>query len=497
MVRQTLTAVLLITLTAVTGCGKEAQAPQAVPESAGAQSGAQEFATALQQKVTVDPMMGHLRRLQEIADAHDGNRALGTPGYDASVDYIAGALRDKGFDVQTPEFQVTVFESEPGAVSMAGRDFTANALEYSQGTPGVTAPLVAAPADDTPGCTRGDYDGLPVRGAVVLVDRGHCPFTEKAKIAADLGAAGVVIANNVDEESMRGTLDENSGVTAPVVSVSLADGAQLRTQRGEATIRVQAQTREVSSRNVIAQTTTGSTQDVVMLGAHLDSVPEGPGINDNGSGVAAVLETALQLGNSPDVRNAVRFAFWGAEEIGLVGSRRYVESLNADQLKDIALYLNFDMLGSPNPGYFTYDGDQSDPESRETAAPRVPEGSAGIERTLRGYLDASGKPAQDTSFDGRSDYDAFTLAGIPAGGLYSGAEGKMTPEQADLWGGQAGEPFDPNYHKPADNIDNIDETSLAIQGAGVGYAVGWYAQDQSGRNGMPIRDDRTRHEIAQ
>jgi Zn-dependent M28 family amino/carboxypeptidase len=232
-----------------------------------------------------------------------------------------------------------------------------------------------------------------------------------------------------------------------------------------------------------------------MVGAHLDSVPEGPGINDNGSGVAAVLETALQLGVEPDVRNAVRFGFWGAEEQGLLGSRDYVESLDEEQLQDISLYLNFDMLGSPNPGYFTYDGDQSLPPDSEAGSPRVPEGSAGIERTLALYLDDAGKPAEDTSFDGRSDYDGFTLAGIPAGGLFSGAEEKMTPEQAELWGGEADQPFDPNYHKKGDDLSQIDRTAMEINGGGVAYAVGLYAQDQRGRNGIPIRDDRTRHPV--
>src|SRR6202008_3623594 len=199
-------------------------------------------------------------------------------------------------------------------------------------------------------------------------------------------------------------------------------GVQLRAQPGPTTIKLNASIQNFKARNVIAQTKTGSPTDVVMAGAHLDSVPEGPGINDDGSGVAAVLETAVQLGNSPKVHNAVRFGFWGAEELGLIGSRNYVQSLNLDALKDIALYLNFDMLASPNPGYFTYDGDQSMPAPPGGGAPRIPEGSAGIERTLVAYLTIAGKTAEDTSFDGRSDYDAFTRAGIPTGGLFSGAE---------------------------------------------------------------------------
>ena len=191
------------------------------------------------------------------------------------------------------------------------------------------------------------------------------------------------------------------------------------------------------------------------------------------------------------MKNAVRFAFWAAEEEGLVGSTKYIQSLDVEALKDIALYLNFDMLASPNPGYFTYDGDQSAPPSE--SVPRVPEGSAGIERLFAGYLQGAGKEPRDTSFDGRSDYDAFTQAGVPAGGLFAGAEEKKSVDEAKIWGGAANEPFDPNYHKASDTFANLDRTALEIQGKGVAYAIGVYAQDESGRNGVPDRADRTRH----
>ncbi len=264
---------------------------------------------------------------------------------------------------------------------------------------------------------------------------------------------------------------------------------------GNATIKLNAGVRVEKTRNVIAQTKTGSTSDVVMIGAHLDSVPEGPGINDNGSGVAAILETALQLGASPQVKYAVRFGFWGGEELGLLGSDNYVASLDLEALKDISLYLNYDMVGSPNPGYFTIDGDQSLPPDPNHQVPRVPEGSAGIERTLVAYLKDAGKSPEDIDFEGRTDYSSFTLAGVPAGGIFSGAEENMTVAQAERWGGRANQPFDPNYHKASDTLEHIDRTALEINGRGVAYGVGIYAQDQSGRNGLPARDDRTRHRL--
>jgi Zn-dependent M28 family amino/carboxypeptidase len=422
---------------------------------------------------------------------------VGTPGYEASVDYVVNTLRNSGFDVQTPEFSARVFHADKPEVTVGGRPVESRALDYSLGTPpdGVSGPLVAAPTGDSPGCKASDFDGLGVQGAVVLVDRGTCPFAQKEDAAAQRGAVAMIVADNVDEQQMGGTLGANTDVKIPVVGVTKSFGVQLRVQPGWTTIKLNARSQSFKARNVVAQTKTGSPTDVVMAGAHLDSVPEGPGINDNGSGVAAVLETAVQLGNSPKVHNAVRFGFWGAEELGLIGSRNYVESLNLDALKDIALYLNFDMLASPNPGYFTYDGDQSMPLDAR-GQPVVPEGSAGIERTLVAYLKSAGKTAQDTSFDGRSDYDGFTLAGIPAGGLFSGAEDKKSDEQAKLWGGSANEPFDPNYHQKTDTLDHLDRTSLRINGGGVAYAVALYAQDLNGRNGIPIMADRTRHVLS-
>jgi Zn-dependent M28 family amino/carboxypeptidase len=485
-----LTAVAALLL-AAGGCASSDTANSMNPRSG------PDFAAALRGRVSTDAMMAHLTKLQDIANANGNTRAVGHPGYDASVDYVVGKLRDKGFDVQTMQFEAHTFHAEPGSVTVADKKFDARALEYSPATPpaGVTGPLVAVPTDASPGCNAANYDNLPVNGAVVLVDRGTCPFAQKAGAAAQHGAAAVVVADNVVEEQMAGTLGETTDAKVPVVSVSKSDGALLRSTTGTVTVQLSAETKTIQARNVIAQTKTGSTSDVVMAGAHLDSVAEGPGINDNGSGVAAVLETALQLGSSPGIHNAVRFAFWGAEELGLIGSRKYVESLDLEALKNIALYLNFDMLASPNPGYFTYDGDQSLPADKR-GNPVVPEGSAGIERSLAAYLNSAGKTPQDTSFDGRSDYDGFTQAGIPSGGLFSGAENKKSSQEAKLWGGEADQPFDPNYHKSTDTLAHIDRAELGINGGGVAYAIGLYAQDLGGHNGIPIREDRTRHQLS-
>ena len=264
----------------------------------------------------------HLEALQRIADSNGGNRATPGPGYDASVDYVVGVLRDAGFDVTTPTF------------------------------------------------------------------------------------------------TMR--------------------------RRGQ----------EYTVRNVIAQTRTGSPDHVVMAGAHLDSVPEGPGINDNATGVASLLEIATRMGDSPPVTNAVRFGFWGAEEIDLNGSTAYVEALTPAERDAIALYINIDMAASPNAGYFVQGG------AAGRGKRSGPPGSATVGRVLLEELSAKGVAAELTRFDGGSDHVAFVEASIPTGGVYAGDEGTKTPEQAAAWGGEGGKVFDVCYHQACDRMDTLDSAAL-------------------------------------
>lgn len=440
--------------------------------------------------IDTDAVIGDLEQLQRIADDHGGNRAVGTPGYDASVDYVVDQLEGAGFDVDTPEFAVDEFTAHTQTLVFGDRDIPVEALTYSPATVpgGLTARLVPVPSDDTPGCEDTDYDGLDVAGAVVLVDRGACPFAQKQQVAADRGAAAVLVANNADEGPPGGTLGGTEAARIPTGGIGKADGAALR-QGGEVTLTLDTTVETTKSRNVIAQTKTGDFGNVVMVGAHLDSVPDGPGINDDGSGVASLLETARQLGATPNVTNAVRFGFWGAEEVGLDGSEAYVKGLDDETRTDIALYLNFDMVGSPNAGYFVYDGDDSD---RVGEGPG-PEGSAGIERTFGAILLQLGVTPGGTDFDGRSDYGPFIAVGIPAGGVFTGAEERKTAAEAAQWGGEADAPLDPNYHTAQDTVANVDRAALARTVEAIGYGVGHYAQSIEGVNGVPVAGDaRTR-----
>ncbi|RZU49661.1 aminopeptidase S [Krasilnikovia cinnamomea] len=225
--------------------------------------------------------------------------------------------------------------------------------------------------------------------------------------------------------------------------------------------------------NLIADWPGGDTADTLMIGSHLDSVSAGPGINDNGSGSAANLEVALTVARS-GFRPArhLRFGWWGAEELGLRGSTAYVNSLSSAQKAAITGYLNFDMVASPNPGYFLYDGDDSD----NTGSGPGPAGSAQIEQTLAAYFSSIGVPTRGTDFDGRSDYGPFIANGIPAGGIFTGAEGRKTAAQVELWGGTTGA-FDPCYHRACDTISNINDTALDRNADAIASTVWALAED--------------------
>lgn len=267
----------------------------------------------------------HLQALQTIADDNGGNRAAGTSGYDASVEYVVGVLQDTGFEASTPTFDASGGDGED------------------------------------------------------------------------------------------------------------ASGPQ---------------------RNVIAETRSGDSGQVVMIGAHLDSVEDGPGIVDNGSGVATLLEIANQLGVDPSVQNKVRFAFFGDEESGAVGSSGYVEGLSAADRKKIKLYLNVDMVASQNGGYFVQGGKGDD---EETAGPP---GSATIGKVFADELAKTGVARPEFIEFVGDDEAPFIEAGIPVGGAESGDDEEKSAKQAKAWGGQAGEVYDRCYHKACDNIDNVNQEML-------------------------------------
>lgn len=474
-------AVIFLVVATLTACSSTEPAP------------ATDLPHDLAGKITADGMYTHLRKLQEIAAANKGSRAEGTPGYDATVDYVAQVLKDKGFDVAAPEFdRLERTEGGNPTVTVAGRAYHVDQASLLVPTaPGGLNAITLRPQKPA-GCAAADYGTVQVRNAIVVVDDTGCSVGAKQNAAIAKGAVGLLVVSTPGPNGSPAglfTTGYYQQLTVPVGVIDRDADAALR--RTNAPVRLILDTKPVmvKSRNVVAQTKTGDTKNVVLVGAHLDSLPRSPGVNDNGSGVAALLEAASALTSQPKVTNAVRFAFWSSET---EAPTKYVHSLARDQLDDVAMYLSVNMIGSTNAGYFTYDGDQSAQPNPDIPTPSVPAGSAGVERTLAGYLNLAGVRPADIPLSKTADYGAFLAAGIPIGGLTSGSSQRKTEVQARLWGGRAGIPFDPNYGTARDNVDSIDRKVLGLMGQAAAFAVGTYAQSVEGVNGVPPRDQRHR-----
>lgn len=450
----------------------------------------------LRKSVTVSGILQHERVLARIANNNGGTRASGTPGYAASADYVKKSLKKAGYKVSEQQFEFPYYqELTPATLSQVSpqpTSYQTESMQYSgSGTvAGVLVPTtnLVIPATPEPssasGCAAGDF--VPASATapqVALIQRGTCTFAEKVANAVAAGYDAAVIFN----EGNPGRTDLLSSVTLgepapiPVVGISYADGVALYNGTRSGALSVSVTTDIINetrtTTNIIADSPKGDRNKTVVVGAHLDSVLEGPGINDNGSGASVVLETALQMQKLKiKPRQQVRFAFWGAEESGLLGAEHYVGSLSDANLSKIYANLNFDMLGSPNYVRFVYDGDGSaDPDGLGG-----PPGSAQIEAIFNDYFAGQGLASAPTSFDGRSDYGPFIAVGIPAGGLFSGAEGLKTGQEAALFGGTAGEAYDVCYHQACDDMTNLSTAALNELGDAAAHAVMTLAMSKSG-----------------
>ena len=412
---------------------------------------------ALARAITTSSLRTHLRALDAIARRSGGSREVGGRGYQRSVSYVVRQLRAVGYRPRLQSFAFDWFREtrpprleriEPDAKQFRPRsDFVT--LRYS-GNGDVTAPVAPVePSSPSSGCQPSDFDRFP-DGAVALLRRGQCFMFEKARNAKAGGASAVLIANDGGPgrtAPIAATL-VRPGIGIPVLMISSALGTELAqgAQAGPVRVRVAVTgvTKRARASNVIADLP-GRRGGVVLLGAHLDSVASGPGINDNGSGSAIVLEVARQA-RRLKLRPAhgLRFAFWGGEELGLVGSTAYVASLSARESSRLLSVLNFDMLGSANFGRFVYDGN------------REPPGSVRIENAFRAYFAAHHLPIEELSLGGSSDHAPFERAGIAVGGLFTGADEVKAAADAQRFGGAVGRPFDSCYHQACDTIANVD-----------------------------------------
>jgi Zn-dependent M28 family amino/carboxypeptidase len=445
--------------------------------------------------MTVAGVRGHQAQLQGFANANDGTRVSGSDGYNDSADYVAETLEDVGYEVTRQEFEFAFFQEFDSAfdrVSPSPTIYTDQVdydlMQYS-GPGNVTAqiqpvdlelPPGPLPTSSTSGCEDSDFAGF-VAGRIALLQRGVCGFGDKVTNAAEAGAVGAIIFNEGQtgrQALFFGTLGTPKPI--PAVGISFNLGVELNTmsQSGPVVMHILSDTiSEIrTTENVIAESRFGNDDNVVMAGAHLDSVPEGPGINDNGSGSSALLETAILLRKLEPV-NTLRFAWWGAEESGLLGSLFYTGGLTEDEVEDIALYLNFDMIGSPNGIRMVYDGDNS------LGLGANPPGSEDIEALWRDYFSDQGLTSEETEIGNRSDHAGFRNLGIPIGGLFTGAEVPKTAAQAAEYGGTAGAQLDPCYHQACDTFANTgNELGLRLLGQNadaMAFAILTYSYDTS------------------
>jgi hypothetical protein len=368
-------------------------------------------------------LAGHLRVLDLIARQNGGDRAAGTQGYAGSVAYVAGVLRRLGWRVRVQQVPMATWrERSSASLSVGGtaltpvRDFRVPAYSAVGSADGALRAV-----DD--GCQREDFAALKP-GEVAFTGFGTCFLFRKALNAKRAGASALIAQTSASARGVAFATLVVPNIGLPVVLMS----GRVPARDGDLVhLTVNALAGRGSTQNVIAEI--GPTHGrVTMAGAHLDSVPGGAGVNDNGSGAATLLEVANTFGPRPPGR--VRLGFWGAEEEGLIGSRRYVRSLSAAQQREIAAYLNFDMLGSPN------------------AVPAIySDGNQRLGRLLRRV-----HPGRERGVlvGNRSDGSPFENAGVPVNGLYSGAEEP----------GPGGKPRDPCYHLPCDTFANVNMGSL-------------------------------------
>ncbi|HEX5740086.1 MAG TPA: M28 family peptidase [Pilimelia sp.] len=178
--------------------------------------------------------------------------------------------------------------------------------------------------------------------------------------------------------------------------------------------------------NVIADWPHGSPDDVVFLGAHLDGVPAGPGINDDGSGSAALIAVAEQVAKS-DLRptKRLRLGWWGAEELGLVGSAHYTRNLPAEDRTKIDVYLNFDMVGAK--GTTTWGVYKQGPT---------------YNAMWKEYFRGKNIGTRDVDYGNRSDHGSFMRINVAVSGIGSGS--------------------DSCYHKACDTVSNVDARTMGV-----------------------------------
>ncbi len=448
------------------------------PVSTPSNSGTPTLATAPEQGtpsaagIFVDPaeIARHLDALAQIAGHNAGIRAAGTPGYVASADYVATQLEQAGYDVERTPVGFTFFdESAPVVVDLGDQSWSGaewlHAMLYSASGdvsgPVESVGIEGGAAVGMAGCDASDWSGF-TPGDIAIVFGGPCFRRDQVTLAQQAGAVALVALYTgwQANQARRPTLVDPTGITIPAIAAGAQPAAALlgaAETRAVAHIQSSIEMRPASADNVIASLP-GTSDRIVMLGGHLNSVLDGPGINDNGSGVATLLAIAASLGRQPQPVATVRFGFWTGEEFGDLGSAAYVSGLPESDYVRLDAYLNLDMVGSPNAARFVY------------ANAGAPAGSGAITDKLLAALDALGAPGQTLDIGPASDHYAFQQAGIAIGGVFSGL-GPLAPDQAALFGSRAGVPADACYHLACDTRANVDIENGRLLGQAIADVV--------------------------
>ena len=384
---------------------------------------------AAQAPVTAADVQPHLQRLQEIADANGGNRSAGRPGEAATVQYIRETLAGLGWAVTLQPVRFPYWEERTPPVVHDLTPYTDAVAVRGSGAGEVTGRVQRMKRS---GCKRGQTRGFR-RGRIALIPAGDCFFRDAVNRWRRAGARAVLISVPAGPT---GLLPATLVRSVRIPTLLVTNAAARRLPATPIRVKVDAFSQTRTATNVIAERAGTSPREVVFAGGHLDSVPEGPGLNDNGSGIAALLAMAAKFETVPDT---IRLGFWSAEEWGLFGSIRYVASLSRAERRQIGVYLNADMVGSPNPVFEVYEAHPS------------------VERPLRTRL----RGAKTIDIYGSSDHTAFEDARIPVSGIYTGGPERKTAAQARIWGGAAGQPRDPCYHRACDTLANVNADATA------------------------------------
>ncbi|KAH7071012.1 aminopeptidase Y precursor [Paraphoma chrysanthemicola] len=436
--------------------------------------------TELQDLISGDRLMIRANKLYEIAklgeeEYNHPTRVIGSDGHLGTLSYIYEEILKLG------DYYTISNQSFP-AVS-------GNVFEYRL-VIGDQVPKSAAPMGLTPptkdkepvhgdlvlvsneGCQSTDFPSS-VAGKIAFIKRGVCPFGTKSENAGRAGAIAAVVYNN-EKDAVAGTLGNPSPYHVATFGLSGEEAAPVieklkEEKRVDAIAYIDAEVSQILTNNIIAQTTEGDPDNCVMLGAHSDSVAEGPGINDDGSGTISLIEVATQL-TKFNVTNCVRFAWWAGEEEGLLGSDYYVYSLSEEENIKIRLFMDYDMMASPNFAYQIYNATNA----------LNPHGSEELRDLYIKWYEDQGLNYTFIPFDGRSDYDGFIRNSIPGGGIATGAEGIKTKKEVEMFGGKAGDWYDPCYHQLCDDVGNVNVTSFVVNTKLIAHSVATYAKSLKG-----------------